>query len=285
MKADLLICILLSATIFVSGGCGGKSGSPKAVSSSTSTSKSDESSAKSQYLAENVLVKMDSLVAEMGRLGNLPIVTKMQNGEFVLTEKEKMVKPDYLLDISEVNSFHTLRQKYCGAMVYGVDMNVAELYQMPSAEEYRQTVSKLTVDIDNQALAEFVTGGRGQKDAVPYKNAIRKMYDEELARGRVDLFWNMMVASVVEGIFVSTQNIDKFIVCFDDRTAAETTKRISKCREAIEELIPYHPEMENLYMVLEPLYTLDAHNVAGLTSELYRLRDDISRIRGTILSD
>lgn len=281
MKPRYSIIILLAAAL-LSAGCGGKGSSGKETSSKSASSGSNEES-KKEYLAGNVLTKMDSLVSEIGRLGKLPIISDMQNGKLSITEKEKMVKPDYLLPASEAGALNTLKQKYCGVMVYGVDMNIAELYDMPSVEAYRKVTGKLLVEIDNQALTGLVSGENEEQTG--YKEIIREIYEEELEREQVNYFWDLMIASTVESLYITTRNIDKFILCFDDATAREVTKRISKFREAVEELIPYHPEMENLYMVLEPLYSLNASNVASLTSELYRLKNDISRIRETILRD
>ncbi len=236
----------------------------------------------SEYLTEKVVIKIDSLSSELGRMEEIPMFESLRKGSISLTEKEKMVKPTYLLPLSYLPELHTLTQKHRAIAIYGVDMLVANLYEMPYKSDYRQTLAKLLLEVDNEPLTEFFNDHLDE-DTLSLQTYFTKIYDAEMANGTINFFWDMVTSSLVECLYVTTQNIPKFIVCFDDRTASHITKRISDCRAAVEELIPYHAEMKNLYFILEPLYQLQASNVAQLTSELYRLKGDIERVRNELI--
>jgi len=91
------------------------------------------------------------------------------------------------------------------------------------------------------------------------------------------------MAGTVEQLYIITQNIDKFITCFDDKTASEISYRFILVHECVMSLIPYHPEMQNIHTILEPLEVINATNVAELRDQLLELKGAIATARGQLL--
>ena len=64
----------------------------------------------------------DSLASELGKLKQLPVV--MKDGAISLTDAEKQVKPDYLLDLTAADEAMTLSEKYRVLSAIEVDKEV-----------------------------------------------------------------------------------------------------------------------------------------------------------------
>lgn len=268
-----LTFLLAAISIVLFSACGNNQGKKKEAKDTKAVSTAE------QYLTADLKIKMDSLVASMSQLGVIPMVADAQNGKIVLTAKEKMVKPNYLLPLSKATDAVTLTQKYRAIMMYRIDMAVAELYDMPTSE-YEEVLGKLIVGVDNPA---FTSDFRASLKDGNMSEQISKFYDAELEKGTVNFFWEGAVAGIVEQIFIMTKNIDKFIVCFDDESASEVTYRFILVHDAIESLIQYHPEMAALNEVLQPLYVINAINVQQLRDQLMELKGEIEVVRDFML--
>ena len=76
-----------------------------------------EKSMVEQQQEEYIKMQIDSLSAEMLRLKPLDFVKKTNDGSISLTDKEKQVKPEYLVSASAINDLQTLSQKYRAAAI------------------------------------------------------------------------------------------------------------------------------------------------------------------------
>lgn len=264
------ITLLLAAAMMVLAcACGNNQNKKK-------KSESKETTVEEQYLREDLKIKMDSLVKEMTQLST-PGTVDIQNGKLTLTDNEKKNKPNYLLPASKADEAVTLNEKYRALAMLSADMNIAKLYGMP-LDEYKQAIAKLLVDINNPALN--VT--EGQSDETPSVR-IQRLYDESVKNETVNLFWEAIVAGTIEQLFIITNNIDKFMPCFTDQTAAEVTYRFVLVHEGIKSLIPYHPELEQLQVILQPLEVINATTVAQLRDQLLELKGAIETSRNQLL--
>lgn len=265
--------IIVSASVMLFTSCWNQSGN-----------NSEETKAQSpeeEYLTKDLLIKMDSLVSEMSKLNMDPVFLSLENGELAISEKEKLVKPSYLMPLSRASQCVTLSQKYRATMIYRMDMAVAELYEMPLTG-YKQTIAKLIVEINNPAFKVDINED-SRRDAEAMKNFITKVYKEEEEAGTINFFWDAMVAALIEDLYIATMNIDKFIPCFNDRTASEVTYRFILVHQALEDLIPYHPELKNLQSIMEPLKVINAIDVRQLKAQLISLKNDIAMAREKLL--
>ena len=103
MKKLSIFAVALAAVAFAA--CTGNK--PQNEQNGTDSVKSFEQ----EQIEENIKVQIDSLAAEFGKLKALPIL-KDQNGNVILSDEEKQVKPDYLLSPSAIEDAITLPGKY-----------------------------------------------------------------------------------------------------------------------------------------------------------------------------
>lgn len=275
MNKSLFIVALFSMLLIAS--CGNNTGKKKQAKEETTKSVTVEE----QYITEDLRIKLDSLVSELGHLGAIPIFSKAADGTFSLSDKEKKVKPNYLLPLSKANTVISLNQKYRAVMMYRIDMAVAGMYDMPVGD-YKQTIAKLVVEINDPAFKVDINQNL-KTDPDAFKKFITDVYDAEKENGTINFFWDAAVAGIIEQLYVATKNIDKFILCFDDETASEVTYRFILVHDGIESLVPYHPELEHLQVILEPLRVINAINVKQLRAQLEDLKDEISVAREKLL--
>ena len=168
-----------------------------------------------ELMAEAVVkIQLDSIAEEIGKLQPVSVVKCVRDGEVVLTDAEKAVKPDYLADPAYAKDLQTLAQKYRAVAILGVDAEIAKLYEMPTAD-YDAALVKLYADINDPSIKEFNEAGTLQV-------ALEKSYITAKANGRQYFFWEAATAALVEQAYIASRNIDKFIVAFDDKTAKYT---------------------------------------------------------------
>ena len=258
----ITVILMTAVAILAVCACGNNSSKKKASAQSSET--------EAEYLKADLKAKMDSLVNAMSSLST-PAIMDIQNGKLTLTEKEKKNKPEYLLPLSKADEAVTLNDKYRAVVMYRVDMSIAELYGMP-VDNYKQVISKLLVDINNPVLTVGTDGSNGTSIA----EGIRNLYNEALKTKTLNYFWNAITAGTIEELFIITQNIDKFMPCFDDKAASEVSYRFILVHEGIKSLIPYHPELEQLQTILKPLEVINATNTAELRDQLLELKGKAS---------
>lgn len=228
---------------------------------------SDEPQNIEQKMASQLAVKLDSLAAVFKGLDSYPIFGKDSLGKVKLSRKEKMVKPDYLIDPAMSVEFTTLQQKYYGLAVLLCDAQVAKLYDMP-LDGYKEYIAKLALSANIDKIQDpfdinKINGGMDSRQAT--------------------LYWSYSAAFCVESVYIITRNIEKFMAYFDDKSAAQFSKRLNVVEDAIYAMMPYDPAMRSLNQILEPLYIIKARNVAQLTDQLYQLQSQISVIRDRML--
>ena len=109
--------------------------------------------------------------------------------------------------------------------------------------------------------------------------ASSKLYDAMEENGRINYFWQMAAAALVEQLYVTTQNTEKFISAFDDSSAESVTFRIILLQDAIERLAVYDPELQPISDAIEPLKVLNAITVDQFKSQLEECKEEISASR------
>jgi len=238
-----------------------------------------EISQKEKLVSEELKLNLQALTESVGKMKSVPFIYS-SNGAVKLSPKEKLVKPDYLLDPALVDELVTLTQKYRAVAMLSVDKSVAELYDMP-VKEYEAGTAKVAMDINDAALKDFSDNLQANKGA---GETFTAFYDAEIEAGRAPFFWEAVSAGLVEQLFVCTKNIDKFIGMFDDQSASEVTYNFVCVHEGIKSLLEFYPEMESLNTILDPLYVINAINVEQLKMQLIELKGEIEVIRTALLN-
>lgn len=268
MKKLSFFAVALAAIAFAA--CGG--------SNNSAEQEVTEDSAKvfaQEQIEENIKMQIDSIASEISKLPALNVFTETEDGKLALTEQEKQVKPDYLLDVKQVEEVVTLSSKYRVLAILNIDKVVAKAYDMP-VDEYDAAITKLAADINDPAFA--VLDGEGTYAAVT-----QRYYDAEEENGRINYFWQVATASLIEQLYIITQNVDKYITSIDDEAAANLTLRIAILQDAIDRLTEYDPELVPVSDAIAPLSTLNATTQEELKSQLVELKGEIAAARAILV--
>ncbi len=266
MKKITFFAVVIAAMAFTA--CGGNK-------SAQTTEETDSLKAFEQaQIEEKIKLELDSLAAEVGRLKNLPIVQSGENG-VQLTAEEKKVKPDYLLAPSLSEDVTTLAEKYRVLSALSVDKSIAKLYEMPT-EEYEAAITKLAADINDPSFKVL-------DDTSTIFETGQKLYDAMNENGRINYFWQIVASSLVEEIYVISQNTEKFITAFDDDSAANVTFRIVLLSDAVSRLSQYDPEFEPVAKAVGALSPLNAISVDQLKAQLEEAKEKIAESRADLL--
>ncbi|MBQ7268311.1 MAG: hypothetical protein IJS62_00460 [Bacteroidales bacterium] len=269
-----LTVILLALAVVMLPSCKNQS-KKKAAQEASKT----EISQKEKLVTEELKLNLQALSESVSKMKSVPFIYS-SNGAVKLSPKEKLVKPDYLLNPALVSDLVTLTQKYRAVAMLSVDKAVAELYDMP-VKEYEDFTAKVAMDINDAALLEFSESLQANKGA---GDAFSAFYDAEIEANRAPFFWEAAAAGMVEQLFVCTKNLDKFIGMFDDQSASDVTYNFVCVHEGIKSLIEFYPEMESLNTILDPLYVINAMNVEQLKMQLIELKGEIEVIRTALLN-
>lgn len=268
MKKLSFFAMALAAIAFAA--CGG-SNKPAAEEAAEDSLRAFEQT----QIEENIKVQIDSLASLVSNLPALSMFVESEDGSLSLTEEEKQVKPDYLLDAKQAEETVTLSSKYRVLTVLEIDKVVAKAYGMP-LDEYEAAIVKLSADINDPAFA--VLNEEGTFAAIT-----QKYYDAEEENGRINYFWQVATTSIVEQIYILTQNVDKFITSIDDEAAANLTLRLAIVQDAIERLTEYDPELIPVSEAITPLDKLNAVSQAELKQQLIDLKGEIEAARAQLV--
>ena len=267
MKKLSFFAVALTAMFFAA--CGGNKGSQNAEG--TDSIKSFEQ----QQIEANIKMQFDSLASELGRLKKLPISMNKETGVIQLTDKEKQVKPDYLMDASVADNATTLAEKYRLVGALGVDREVAKLYDMP-IEDYDKAIGKLAADINDPSFKVIDEAANIYETS----DVLYKAMDEN---GRINFFWQIVATSLIENLYVISQNSDKFLASFDDEAAANITFRIILLQDAVIRLCEYDTEFIPVSKAIEPLGVLNAVTVGELKGQIEEAKEKIAEARNALL--
>lgn len=265
--------ILSVATIALLASCNG--GVQKAQVAEVEEVKSFEQ----EQIEAGIKMHVDSLAALYNRKDGVPFLAGLKDGTIILSDEEKQVKPEYLIDPASTNELVTLSQKYRAVAVLDMDALVAEAHDM-GTEDYDAAKARLIVDINDPAFDTFVKGISGD---VSRSDAFTAFYDAENEAGRINFFWETCTAAFVEQLFLLTQHPDKFIDCFTDQDAADFTYRLILILDGLNNLKDYAPELEELNTAVQPLNALNAITVDQLRDQVTEMKSQIAEVRNNIL--
>lgn len=229
---------------------------------------------------EELKVNLDSLTISLRKIKPVPFLST-ESGAVVLSDKEKMIKPDYLADPTDARNLPTLSQKYRATAIYTVDRIVADLYNMP-VSNYDEAIQRIGMELNDMAFYEVTRSLRADSNI---GQIISNCAEKEYRAGRANFFWEATTAILVEQLFVCTRDVDKFMPMFDDESAAEITNNFALVHKGISSLVDFYPEMKSLEKVLEPLFLINAVNADELRNDLISIKNEISAIRGTFLEN
>ena len=248
--------------------CGGKKSAQ--ADEATDSLKSFEQ----QQIEASIKMHMDSIASELGKLKSLPFLNEGKDG-ITLTKQEKQVKPDYLLPANVAEEATTLTEKYRIMSALSVDKKIAALYEMPT-EDYEKAITKLAADINDPSFKAI-------EDAGTIFETTSALYDEMEKNGRINYFWQLASAALVEQLYVCNQNADKFLSSFNDEAAANVTFRIVLVLDAVNRLAQYDLDIEPVAQAIAPLNALNATSVAEMKEQMAKMKDQIIAARKALV--
>lgn len=266
MKKLSILAIAFAAIAFAA--CGGKKNAQ--AEAAADSLKSFEQ----QQIEASIKMHFDSIAAEIGKLKQLPFVQE-GNGGIALTKEEKQVKPDYLLAASVADNATTLAEKYRILSALNVDQKIAALYEMPT-EDYDKAIAKLAADINDPSFKAI-------DDANTLFETSTALYDAMNENGRINYFWQMASAALVEQLYLTNQNADKFLSAFDDDAAANVSFRIVLILDAVNRLSEYDSDIKPIAEAIAPLDVLNATTVAEFKTQLNEAKDKINAARKALI--
>lgn len=241
---------------------------------------SDKDNFEIQQLEANLQAQLDSIASLFCGKTN-PLVSSIKSGKIELSESEKSIKPDYLIDPAKTSELTTLAQKYRAMSLLLLDSEIASLYGMPD-DSYTAALSKLVSDINDPALKQYYKSS-SSKSTEDLKEGITNLYNDEVKNGRICLFWEMSGALTIETLYIMSQNIDKFTEGMTDSDADNLTYRLFLAKYCTDQLVAFYPEMESLSKALAPLDVLNAMDMAEFKQQLAEMKGQIGIIRNTLL--
>lgn len=273
MKKFTLAIAAFAAMLLAS--CGGQNAqqsTDEAVEDSASAAIAFEQS----QIKESIKANIDSIAAAMNGKSFNNVFDNAKNGKIVLTEEEKKVKPEYLFQPDVAKDLATYSQKYAALPVLMLDREVAKLYDI-DVTEYDNAIAKLTSEINDPAFKEMTeTDG----------NLIAKhqaLYDGMDKEGRINFYWILSAAGVVENLYVMSQNVDKFLADYSDEDVENITFRLVCILDALDRLSVYDPQIPGIAESLSPLKVLNAVTVEEFKSQLATAKADIEASRNSLL--
>ena len=266
MKKLSVLAIAFAAIAFAA--CGGKKSAQ--AEEATDSVKSFEQ----QQIEASIKMHVDSIASELGKLKTLPFLQEGKDG-ITLTKQEKQVKPDYLLTPSVADEATTLSEKYRILSALSVDKKIAALYEMPT-EDYEKAITKLASDINDPSFKAI-------EDANTIFETTTPLYDEMEKNGRINYFWQLAAAALVEQLYVINQNSEKFLSNFNDDAAANVTFRIVLILDAVNRLAQYDPDIEPVAKAIAPLDALNATTVAEMKEQLVKTKEQINAARKALV--
>ena len=266
MKKLTIFAVAFAAIVLAA--CGGKKSANNAEEADSLKS------FEQQQIEASIKMHFDSIAAEFSKLQQ-PSFVQENNGGLTLSKEEKQVKPDYLIDAAAAENAATLAEKYRILSVLNVDKKIASLYEMPT-EDYDKAITKLAADIDDPSFKVV-------EDNNTLFETSSALYDEMNKNGRINFFWQLASAALVEELYVANQNADKFLSTFNDEAAANITFRIVLILDAVNRLSEYDADIKPVAEAIAPLETLNATTVAELKSQLAEAKDNIIAARKALV--
>lgn len=197
----------------------------------------DEVEVVKEALADSLLAEIDAIAEQFDNAS-----MKVFSSKMVLTDKEKMVKPDYLLDPAEADKFVTKTQKVNALAIYVSEMQLRKAYGMPT-DDVMAAIAKLEVDINHPTDIEFMTSDASRSEK------IKKEYEICKERDEIDYFWKFQYAIQCETGFLLAKNPDLFFSKMNDEDVALFGRQCKSVEKVIAYLAPYDEEMNNIYVM------------------------------------
>ncbi len=202
-------------------------------------------------LADDVLATIDEIAQAFLDESKNVIITEIISSS--LTDEEKLVKPDYLLEAAQVNELVTKSQKLNALAILFVERYIRQAYGM-STEETDKVSAHLIAELNHPVLADEMN------NLSPSEKA-RKTYETCKENGEVPYYWQWAFAMQIEYNYLISKNADVFFRNITKEQFDSFAFRYRNCRSALRILAEYDEEIASI------LKAHDASRVANSDEE------------------
>jgi len=191
-----------------------------------------------QALADSMLSIIDNLVVKYQEAADNADFTL----SFVLSDEEKIVKPDYLLDPGLASTFVTKDQKITALGYYLIDLIVLSAYDMP-LDENKEAIAKLAAEVNYPADVDKIFNDF----TIPASEILKQEYKVYKERNDLTTFWKIQLAICTEIAYIFSSNPDLYLKYIPYETNVGYNNQSQYLYEAIKQLAPYDEDMNVIY--------------------------------------
>lgn len=234
-------------------------------------------------LQETVVNHLDSLaniLCDSTQLAS--IYSLLEPSSFVLTDDQKLVKPDFLLENKDFENLVTLSEKYRAHAMAMVDSRVSKLYGLDNTSDFVALIEHLQAEIADNAYNDMAA--KGHRDFFDPQVYV-KLYEEMKAADRLQYFYESTAAMVVETLYILTKNEDVLVSQLTDDQSQALARHLSVVAEATDLLSQSNPYLKNSAQSLIKLTSISASNTSELKEQLSKTRNEIAALRTLLLND
>ncbi|MCQ2173939.1 MAG: hypothetical protein MJY61_02260 [Bacteroidales bacterium] len=219
------------------------------VSCRNKNSKNAESEGVNEEIVEAAKVVLaDDLLAALDEIGesltnDLNMFDVAGHIAEQLTEKDKLIKPDYLFNPSEVNNLVTRFQKVSALGFLICERPVRIAYGMP-LNAVDEAIGRLMIDLNYTIPVKEIADK-------PIYEVVKEEYEEYRERGELPFFWQFNFSIVNDALFLISKNPDLFFRDITEEQYKSFENRFISCLKAVCALAKYDPEVAIAFKVLE----------------------------------
>ncbi len=228
-KTYLFIALAMVAAMSVS--CKNNNKKAKEVAKATE----EVVEAAKTILADDVLATLDKLAESFKNEENIVDVPAIISSS--LTEQEKLVKPDYLLDPAQASEMVTKSQKINALAVLNTERPIRKAFGMP-VDKVDEVIARLAADINfNISLKE-------DQDNRPLSERYSNFYNSCVENGDVASFWQCAFAIQNELGYLISNNPEVFFRNITEEQYTAFHNRFHTAIKAVETLAEYDADVK-----------------------------------------
>lgn len=193
------------------------------------------------FLTEDIMKTLDEMAQICINESNVFDVSDIISSG--LTEEEKLIQPDYLLNAEQTKDLVTKTQKVNALAILTTERYIRKAYDMPIVETDK-AISRLMLDLNHPISADE------NKELSPSEK-VKRIYEQCKQHGDLVYFWQFNFASINELNYIIAQNPDIFFRNITDEQYASLLTRFKTTVNAVRTLAQYDPEVEKAVILFD----------------------------------
>lgn len=234
-------------------------------------------------LEETVVNHLDSLaniLCDSTQLASY--YSLLEPSSIELTDDQKLVKPDYLIENKDIESLVTLSEKYRAHAIAMVDSRVTKLYGMDNSSEFVSLIERLEAEIADKAISDMAANNH--RDVFMPETYVQ-FYENMKEAKRLPYFYESTTAMVVETLYILSKTDDTLVSQLSDDQSQALVRHLNVVTDAIDVLSQTNPHMKRPAEQLKKLATINASTTSELQEQLAKSKNDIAALRRIMMAN